>query len=503
MNCVLVIVIVYLDFQLEDGWDGCIFGNHSRCQEFRDYTVKAKPGSDFWINDFASRLIATCFYCAALVELWHESFFRAAANKNWTEAMKIVLLSIGTRGDMEPFLAIGEILKEKGHLVICCFPDQFKDLVEEPGLEFASLGSKYIDSLESDVGRSAMGGDGSGFKKFLDNIKLARNQAEINKELVIRQYEIIERENPDRVLYNGKATYPILWELDNRGKSILVCPSPYMHFVRDHAHIAFHRNLGPYFNKLSYAFVDFGSTMTVKISANWLNLPRKFTRKQIRNALASRRAIYTISPSLFSRPDYWNENLQVVGFHERKRSSNWQPEADLIDFIGEHDRILLITFGSMTNPDPVEKTKILVDILVHKKIPAIINTASGGLVKPDKYASKLVHFVSRIPYDWIFPQVHSVIHHGGSGTTHLALRNGCATMIIPHIIDQFVWNNIVYDLGVGPKGVRIDKLTQKILEPKILDLVNNNSYKEKAEQVARQMRTEHLREEIYQSIIDK
>jgi hypothetical protein len=90
--------------------------------------------------------------------------------------------------------------------VICCFPEQFRDLVEEPGLEFVSLGSKYIDSLESDVGRSAVGGDGSGFKKFLNNIELARNQAEINKELVIRQYEIIERENPDRVLYNGKAT---------------------------------------------------------------------------------------------------------------------------------------------------------------------------------------------------------------------------------------------------------------------------------------------------------
>jgi hypothetical protein len=104
-------------------------------------------------------------------------------------------------------------------------------------------------------------------------------------------------------------------------------------------------------------FVDFGSTITVKISANWLNLPRKFTGKQIKNGLASRRAIYTISPSLFSRPDYWNANLQVVGFHERKRSINWQPDADLIDFIGKHARILLITFGSMTNPDPVEETK--------------------------------------------------------------------------------------------------------------------------------------------------
>ncbi len=178
--------------------------------------------------------------------------------------MNIVLLSIGTLGDMEPFLVIGEILKEKGHLVICGFPDQFRDLVEELGFKFASLGSKYIESLESDVGRAAMGGDGSGFKKLLANVRLARNQAVINKELVIRQSEIIEKEKPDRVLYNGKATYPILWEIDNKGKSILVCPIPYMHYVRDHAHVAIRGNLGPFLNKLTYSFVDFGSTLTVK-----------------------------------------------------------------------------------------------------------------------------------------------------------------------------------------------------------------------------------------------
>ena len=417
--------------------------------------------------------------------------------------MNIVLLSIGTLGDMEPFLVIGEILKEKGHLVICGFPDQFRDLVEELGFKFASLGSRYIESLESDVGRAAMGGDGSGFKKLLANVRLARNQAVINKELVIRQSEIIEKEKPDRVLYNGKATYPILWEIDNKGKSILVCPLPYMHYVRDHAHVAIRRNLGPFLNKLTYSFVDFGSTLTVKISANWLDLPRKFTRKQINDALVTRKAIYTISPSLFSRPDYWKENLKVVGFHERKRSMNWQPGADLIDFIERHDRILLITFGSMTNPDPDGKTKILVDILARNQIPAIINTASGGLVEPDKYPSGLIHFVPRIPYDWIFPQIHSVIHHGGSGTTLLAFKQGCATMVIPHIIDQFVWNNIVYDMGVGPKGVKIDKINTKYLEPKILDLVANRSYKEKAERVARQMETENFRGVIYQSIIEK
>jgi UDP:flavonoid glycosyltransferase YjiC (YdhE family) len=53
--------------------------------------------------------------------------------------MKIILLSIGTRGDMEPFLAIGELLKERGHQVICAFPGQFRELAEDSEMEFISF----------------------------------------------------------------------------------------------------------------------------------------------------------------------------------------------------------------------------------------------------------------------------------------------------------------------------------------------------------------------------
>jgi sterol 3beta-glucosyltransferase len=98
--------------------------------------------------------------------------------------------------------------------------------------------------------------------------------------------------------------------------------------------------------------------------------------------------------------------------------------------------------------------------------------------------------------------MYGVIHHGGSGTTHMALRNGCATMIIPHIVDQFVWDRIVHDVGVGPRGIRIDKITAKNLEPKVLELVGNTSFKKKAEQVASQMRGEDFRAEIYNSVIE-
>jgi UDP:flavonoid glycosyltransferase YjiC (YdhE family) len=416
--------------------------------------------------------------------------------------MKIILISIGTRGDMEPFLAIGEILKEKGHQVICAFPEQFRNLVEDSNLEFASLGTKFIEMLESDVGKAAMGGSGSGLKKFLANVKLAKNQTEINKELINKQYKIIESEIPDRIVYNGKVIYPIIWGLNNRGKNILVCPLPYMHYVKNNTHVAFNSNYGSFLNKITYSLANFGLVTTVMITKRWLKITKKITRKQIKNALLSNKAIYTISPSLFSRPDYWNENLKVFGFHERNKTINWRPDKDLNDFLEKHHRILLITFGSMTNPEPEEKTKIITDILERNKISAIINTASGGLVKSDKFDSELIHFVSQISYNWIFPKIYGVIHHGGSGTTHLGLKHGCATMIIPHIIDQFVWNKIIYDMGAGPKGVKVGKITTKNLEPKILELVNNSSFKKKAEKVAIQMENEDFREELYNSIVE-
>ena len=59
--------------------------------------------------------------------------------------MKIILTAIGTRGDVEPFLVIGKILKEKGHQVICAFSEQFRELTESCDIEFASLGKKYFE----------------------------------------------------------------------------------------------------------------------------------------------------------------------------------------------------------------------------------------------------------------------------------------------------------------------------------------------------------------------
>ncbi len=415
--------------------------------------------------------------------------------------MKILLSSIGTRGDMEPFLALGELLKKRGHQIICLFPEQFRGIVEDAGFEFTSLGTEFIEMLESDVGKFALGGAANFWQKFMAYFKLARIQKENNKKMIQIQQAIIEQERPDRIVHNGKVMYPVIWEVHHPGATVFVSPVPLLHYVKGHTHLAFGSNFGAFLNKLTFKLADWGLTTTIMTSLKWLNIT-DIKKSQIKHSLQSHKVIYTISPLLFKRPDYWAENLKVMGYHERNRTSNWQPSPEFSAFLERHPKLAFVTFGSMTNPEPEKKTKMLLDVLAKHKIPAMLNTAAGGLVEPKSYDKDLFHFVSDIPYDWIIPRVYAMIHHGGSGTIHTALKYGCANMIIPHIIDQFVWNNLNHKLGCGPKGLKISKITSNNLEPKILDLINNQNYKTSAETIGAQMQKEDFEEEICGEIIN-
>lgn len=414
--------------------------------------------------------------------------------------MKIILTAIGTQGDIEPFLAVGKILKEKGHQVICAFAEQFRDLTKRNELEFASLGRKLFDLNNSDAGKIALGG-GKGLKKIFAFIKLALNQTGPNKEKETKLYELIKQERPDRILYNSKTVCPILWEYKNSGKTTFLSPFPYLHYVKGHSLLVFGKNYGEFFNKLTFKLYDFGVATAALTTKKWLHIHDKIKRSELKKIVHNRNFIYTISPGLFPRPDDWESNIKVLGHHALIKNIDWNPPKELTEFIDKNEKILFITFGSMTNPEPERKTKIILEILERNKIAAIINTASGGLVKPVNFNSELIHFVSQIPYHWVFPKMYAVIHHGGSGTTHLAVKYGCATLIIPHFIDQFIWDEIISELGLGPKGIKISRITNKNLEPKVLELLGNKSFKEKSEKIGNQLREEDYKEELYKAII--
>jgi sterol 3beta-glucosyltransferase len=413
--------------------------------------------------------------------------------------MKIILFSIGSRGDIEPFLAVGELLKGEGHQVICSFPEQFRSLADDSGLDFSPLSKDFIELIEGDDAKLAMGGKVSLVKKVGAYIRLYRKSEGVNQELVLQEKELVERERPDRIIYGAKAIYPLVWGMIHPGRSIFLSPVPCLTlYTREHPHVGFKGRHGPLFNRFTYILANFGLIRHVVSTMKRAGIRVKGS--EIRNELYTRKMIYLVSSTIFPRPDYWPSNATVLGYHERNSRDDWTPGTELLDFLNTHEKVLFITFGSMTNPEPEQTTSVILESLQKHRIPAIINTASGGLTEPETYDHELIRFVDRIPYHWILPRVYGVVHHGGSGTTQLALKHGCASLVIPHVIDQFMWNTFVDDSGAGPSGVPMRKLTEERFGAKLLDLYQNESYKTKALELSDTMNREDREAELLEAI---
>jgi sterol 3beta-glucosyltransferase len=413
--------------------------------------------------------------------------------------LKAVLFSLGSRGDIEPFFAIGEILKGKGWEVVYVFPEQFRELVGNVGHTFYPFTKEFLELLlEGEQAKMITSQGGSLLTRIQILISLAKRSIRINNEITQVQKEIIDREKPDYVFYNQKCVYPVVWDMNNKGKGIFVHPFPcFLHRVDHHSIIGFSGggNYGRYLNRVGYALQSFAISLAVRFSTRPFYTNDgdvKINVFRIRRWLLHKaKSIYPISPSLFPRPSYWPANAHVVGHYERPKASKWSPDDELLHFLNRHRKIIFITFGSISNTDPKKVTDIILRVLVKNKIPAIINTSWGGLLKPDQGSSENILFVNNIPYDWIFPKMYAVVHHGGAGTTHSALRFGCASLVIPHFIDQFFWNDRVHDLGLGPKGVSIQKLNSNNFEIIILELLKNRCYRQSAQLLAAKMASEN------------
>ena len=415
--------------------------------------------------------------------------------------MRILLIAIGTRGDVEPFLAIGEILQKRGHEVVCQFPEQFRDLAANSNLTFQGLTPDFLELINSQDGKMVMGGKGSLFQKLGAYIRVYKKSIGINARMMEQQHELVESLNPDRILYSAKATYAVIWEIIHPKKTINISPIPYLvHYVKDHGHIGFNGDYGPFFNKPTYKLINYFLAQNIISSTKEIRKPDGISAKQVREVLLKKKMVYTLSRVFFNEQKYWPKNVKVLGYHERPETYHWEPNAALKKFLESHSKIMLVTFGSMTNPEPEDKTELILKILTELKIPTLINVAAGGFVIPEEYDQNQFYFVSQIPYEWVLPKMYAVIHHGGSGTSHLAVKYGCASMIIPHIMDQFIWNDIYTKVGVGPKGIAIDKITQRNLKPKIETLFTNSKFKIKSEQLSAEMNAERFKDQLIEFI---
>ncbi len=73
--------------------------------------------------------------------------------------MKIAILTLGTRGDVQPYAVLGQALQRCGHVVTLCTGKNFESLVKSYGIGFVAVEADYQAMLDSDEGKKIMKGN--------------------------------------------------------------------------------------------------------------------------------------------------------------------------------------------------------------------------------------------------------------------------------------------------------------------------------------------------------
>jgi len=410
-------------------------------------------------------------------------------NESSRPRLNIVVIVIGSRGDIQPFLKIGKILRnDYGHRVRIATHPAFKEFVEkDSGLEFFSVG-----------------GDPSELMAFM-----VKNPGLIPSLDTVKAGEIGRRRASMYEMFKGMWRACINATDDEHDKANMKMMGDKNPFVADaiianppsfaHVHIA--ERLGiplhmmftfPYSptvqfphplanikrSNADYNYTNFMSYPLVELMT-WQGLGDLVNKFRVRSLglepvstlwapgqLYRLKVPYTYmwSPSLVPKPGDWGPEIDIAGFVFLELADNFKPPEKLTEFLNAGPAPVYIGFGSIVVDDPDQFTQLIFEAVKLAGVRALVSKGWGGLGGDDIDLPHNIYMLDNTPHDWLFPKVSAVIHHGGAGTTAIGLKCGKPTMIVPFFGDQPFWGSMVSKARAGAfECIPYKKLTSEKL----------------------------------------
>lgn len=404
--------------------------------------------------------------------------------------MRITILTIGTRGDIQPFIALGLGLQQAGHTVQLAAPSLFESFIHSYGLNFAPLSYDPHKLMAQEERQGHLNCGQNHIRLTLEWVKLFRPLIErfLNESWSICQKTeaiICSTFHFGGTHIAEKLGVPCYMADLSPLSPTQEFPSFYSPQLR----------LGGTYNRLTSTIVEEIFWQLIRPFINQWRveslglspLPRFGSGARIRGEGLPNFCAF--SPSVIPKPADWSDRTYITGYWFLDRASDWQPPAGLVDFLADGPPPVYVGFGSMFSPDPEALTSLVIEALSRSGQRGILGTAWGGLRTaglPDS-----VFKIDSIPFDWLFPQVAAVVHHGGAGTTSAGLRAGVPSILVPFFAEQPSWGYKVAQLGVGPAPIPVKKLSVERLAAAIQTAVSDETMKARAQALGQKIRAEN------------
>jgi sterol 3beta-glucosyltransferase len=197
-----------------------------------------------------------------------------------------------------------------------------------------------------------------------------------------------------------------------------------------------------------------------------------------------------ISPHVYPPDPRWEPRHRMTGYWFAASPQAWTPPDDLLAFLDAGDSPVVVSLGAMAlgGTDMLATACLTLEALLQVDARAIIQGWDGAMASLS--LPPTVYHAGSVPHTWLLPHACCLVHHGGFGTTAAAFRAGIPAVVIPHIIDQFIWGQRVFELGVGPKPIPRSKLTAANLAAALEQVLHDPVLQVKAGELGHLIRAE-------------
>jgi sterol 3beta-glucosyltransferase len=408
---------------------------------------------------------------------------------------KILILALGSRGDVQPYITLGLALHQAGHRVQVATFNLFSSMVYAAGLEFLPIHGD-AEGLLRTASQSGMLAGGS----VLQNMRsLQRSYGSLAASLptdlagpALHGTDLVLNQLPCNLFGWDIAEY-----LGIPHVIVSVIPLARSRYYSLMGFPNLRRNL-PAYNRLTFRLGEQVGWQMFRAAVNrWRKqvglAPQSFFGVYDRMEKERTPIINGFSEQVILRPPDWGPHIYMTGWWMNEDLDRelqvpaWTPPEDLQQFLANGTPPVFIGFGSMPVKNQVLATELIVRAVQAARQRAVLHAGWAGL-GGDLPAN--IHQIDYAPYSWLFPRMAAVIHHGGSGTTGCALHSGVPSFVVPFGFDQDMWGRRSAELGVGPMPLPFQSLTAENLAARMRDAVENPVYRSCAAALGKGLRAE-------------
>ncbi|KAJ5684249.1 uncharacterized protein N7477_000594 [Penicillium maclennaniae] len=366
--------------------------------------------------------------------------------------LRITCLTIGSRGDVQPYIALCKGLIAEGHKPKIATHAEFEPWIRKHGIDFAPVDGDPAELMRICVENgmftySFLREASLKFRGWIDDLLSSAWKSCQDCDLLIESPSAmagIHIAEALRIPYFRGFTMP--WSRTR---------------AYPHAFAVPENRMGGRYNKITYVMFDTVFWKAIAGQVNrWRNseLGLKATNleKMQQNKVPF---LYNYSPLVVPPPIDYPDWIRITGYWFLSEGTDWTPPQELLDFIAraraDGKKIVYIGFGSIVVSDPAALTKTVVESVQKADVRCILSKGwSDRLGDPSSVKAEIplppeIHQIQSAPHDWLFSQIDAAAHHGGAGTTGASLRAGVPTIVKPFFGDQFFFGGRVEDLGVG------------------------------------------------------